>query len=86
MKRPPVSRTRSGLRLLLAHLIIPFATGAGLGALFLCTIYYLDMGGIRTLVAASGGNILDIGLIGFACAFGTMAIGTNQAIAFIVEN
>jgi hypothetical protein len=77
---------RANPRLLIAHVVIPFATGAGLGSFFLCAIYYLDLGGMRTLLAASGGNILDLGLIPFACAFGSLAIGTNQAMALLIES
>ena len=77
---------RKNLRLLIAHVIIPFATGAGLGAFFLLAVYYLDVGGMRTLVAASGGNILDLGLMPISCAFGSLAIGTNQAMEFLVNN
>ncbi|QWG16325.1 hypothetical protein KMZ68_14950 [Bradyrhizobium sediminis] len=78
--------SRTNLRLLTAHVAIPFATGAGLGAFFLCAVYYLDVGSMRTLVTASGGSILDIGLIPIACAFGSLAIGTNQAIGFLIDN
>lgn len=78
--------TRANLKLLTAHVLIPFATGAGLGSLLLCGIYCLDVGGMRTMLTASGGSILDIGLIPFACAFGALAIGTNQAVGFLIEN
>ncbi len=78
--------TRANLRLLTAHVLIPFATGAGLGALLLYGIYWLDVGGMRTMLTASGGSILDIGLVPFACAFGALAIGTNQAMELLIED
>ncbi len=40
---------------------------------------------MRTLLAASGGDFLDLDLIPFACAFGSLAIGTNQAMTFLIE-
>ena len=76
----------TNLRLLVVHIVIPFVTGAGLGAVFLGPIYWLDVGGMRTLLAASGGDILEIGLVPVACAFGALAIGTNQAIGSLREN
>lgn len=76
---------RTNLRLLVAHVVIPFATGAGLGTFFLWSIYYLDVAGMRTLLAAGGGDFLDLDLIPFACAFGSLAIGTNQAMTFLLE-
>jgi hypothetical protein len=78
--------TRVDLRFLTAHVLIPFATGAGLGALFLIGIYYLDVGGMCTMMTANGGSILDIGLVPFACAFGALAIGTNQAMGLLIDN
>lgn len=78
--------SRTNLKLLIAHVAIPFATGAALGALFLVAVYYLDVGGMRTLVTASGGYLLDLGLIPFACAFGSLGIGTNQAMGFLIDN
>jgi hypothetical protein len=39
----------ANLRLLLAYVIIPFAMGAGFGVFFLFRIYWLDVGGMRTL-------------------------------------
>jgi len=74
------------LRLLVNHIVIPFVTGAALGTAFLGAIYWLDMGGMRTLLAANGGSILDVGLVPVACAFGALAIGTNQAMGFLTEN
>ena len=74
------------MRLLFAHVIIPFATGAGLGAFFLYAIYGLDVGGTRTLLTASGADVFDLGLVPFASAFGALAIGTNQAMTFLTEN
>ena len=76
--------TLAKLRALVIHIVVPFLTGAGLGTFFLGAIYWLDVGGMRTLLTANGGNIL--GLIPVACAFGALAIGTNQAIGFLMEN
>lgn len=78
--------TRPDLRFLTSHILVPFATVAGLGVLPLCGIYYLDVGGMRTMMTASGSNILDIALVPFACAFGALAIGTNQAMGFLTDN
>lgn len=76
----------ANLKPLVIHIVVPFLTGAGLGTFFLGAIYWLDVGGMRTLLTANGGNILDIGVIPVACAFGALAIGTNQAIGFLMEN
>ena len=78
--------TRANLRLLTAHVLIPFLTRAGLGALLLYGIYCLDVGDMRTMLAARGGNILDIGLVPLASAFAALAIGTDQAMGFLIEN
>lgn len=40
---------------------------------------------MRMLLAASGGDFLDLDPIPFACAFGSLAIGTNQAMTFLLE-
>ena len=74
----------ANLRPLVIHVVVPFLTGAGLGTFFLGAIYWLDVGGMLTLLTANGGNILDIGLIPVACALGALAIGTNQAIGWVI--
>jgi hypothetical protein len=76
---------RADLGLFIAHVAIPFATGAGLGTFFVGAIYYLDVGGMRTMLAASGVGILEIGLIPIAFAFGALAIGTKQAMGFLID-
>ena len=73
------------MKLLASLVVIPFATGAGLSAIFLFTIYYLDVGSIRSSLAASSGDIFDLGLVPFTTAFGALAVGTNQAIMFLTE-
>jgi len=75
--------SRADLRSLLFHIAAPFATGAALGSIFMCSIYLLDIGGMRSMLAASGGSIFDLGLIPVACAFGSLAIGTME---FLVDN
>jgi hypothetical protein len=65
---------------------MPFAMGAGFGVVFLLSIYGLDLGGIRTLLAANGGSILDFGVLSLVSAFGALAIGTNQAMTFLLNN
>ena len=74
-----------GMRLLVANVVIPFATGAGLGSFLLFAINYLDVGGIGTLLAGSGASVFDLGLVPFSCAFGALSIGTKQALTFISE-
>lgn len=66
------------LKFLLFHIAVPFATGAALGSVFMCSIYLLNIGGMRSMLAASGGSIFDLGLIPVACAFGSLAIGTME--------
>ncbi len=41
---------------------------------------------MRKPVTASGGNILDLGLLPISCAFGSLAIGTHQALGFLVDD
>ena len=66
----------SDVKFLLFHIAIPFAIGSGLGSVFMCSIYPMDIGGMRSLLTANGGSIFDLGLVPIACAFGSLAIGT----------
>ena len=75
--------SRADVKFLLFHIAVPFATGAALGSVFMCSIYLLDIGGMRSMLAASGGGVFDLGLIPVACAFGSLAIGTME---FLVDN
>ena len=70
--------SRADLKFLLSHILIPFATGAALGSVFMCSIYLLDIGGMRSMLASNGGGIFELGLIPVACAFGSLAIGTME--------
>jgi hypothetical protein len=81
-----MNMTREALRPVLVHIIIPFAMGAGFGVFFLLTVYGLDLGGIRTLFAVNGGSVLDSGVLSLVGVFGALAIGTNQAIAFLLND
>ena len=75
--------SRADLKFLPFRIAVPFATGAALGSVFMNSIYLLDIGGMRSMPAASGGSIFDPGLIPVACAFGSLAIGTME---FLVDN
>lgn len=78
--------TREALRPVFVHIIVPFAMGAGFGVIFLLSVYGMDLGGIRTLLAANGGSVLDFGVLSLVGAFGALAIGTNQAMRFLLDD
>ncbi len=72
--------TREGLKSFSIHILIPFMMGASMGLVLMCAIYVLDIGGLRSLLASTGGSLLDFGLIPVAFAFGSLAIGTNELL------
>jgi hypothetical protein len=72
--------TRDGLKSFSTHVLIPFIMGAALGLLFMGAIYLLDVGGMRSLLARTGGSLFDLGLIPVVFAFGSLAIGTKELL------
>lgn len=72
--------TRDRLKSFSTHILIPFTMGASVGLLFVYAMYLLDVGGLRTLLARTGGSLLDVGLIPVVFAFGSLAIGTKELL------
>ena len=65
------------MRKLATHLIFPFLTGFCFGVVLCLGIYLLNVGGIRSLVNASGSHTsLLLELIRFSCAIGFLSIAT----------
>lgn len=72
--------TNEALKSFASHILIPFMMGAVIGLLLMSALYFLDVGGFRSLLARTGESPFDVGLIPVAFAFGSLAIGTRELL------
>jgi hypothetical protein len=76
---PEQTAWRLGRPYLIRHVLLPGLAGALAGLVCVGVLLALDMGGLRTLMAASAGGWIAAPLLGggFAVTFGSAAIGAS---------